>query len=88
MATTVIKAIKGNRAYTINSEQEKKIYKAQGFDIYENGKLVEQGAGKSVSLEEFNKLKAENETLKKKNSELKKELKDSGGNANTEPPKD
>ena len=75
MAEAVLKAIKGNKAYKI-TEQEKNAYKAQGFDIYEGKKLVEDGAGKSVSVEEFNKLKTENEALKKKNSKLENELKE------------
>jgi predicted nucleic acid-binding Zn-ribbon protein len=78
MAEAVLKAVKGNKAYTI-TEQEKNAYKAQGFDIYEGKKLVETGVGKSVSVEEFNKLKTENETLKKKISKLERELKDLKG---------
>ncbi len=87
MATTVIKAIKGNKSYTVNNEQERKAYKAQGFDIYENGKLVENGVGKSVTLETYNALKTENDKLKKKNTELSKELKElKGGSGTSDPP--
>lgn len=82
MAEAVLKAVKGNKAYTI-TEQEKNAYKAQGFDIYEGNKLVENGTGKSVSIEEFNKLKTENETLKKKNSKLENELKELKGSKET-----
>lgn len=82
MAEAVLKAIKGNKAYKI-TEQEKNAYKAQGFDIYEGNKLVENGTGKSVSIEEFNKLKTENETLKKKNSKLENELKELKGSKET-----
>lgn len=82
MATTVIKAIKGNKSYTVNNEQERKTYKAQGFDIYENDKLVENGIGKTVTLEAYNALKDENDKLKKKNAKLDKELKElKGGTA-------
>lgn len=78
MADAVLKAVKGNKSYTI-TEQEKNAYKTQGFDIYKGNKLVENGVGKSVSVEEFNKLKAENESLKKKNSKLENELKELKG---------
>lgn len=82
MATTVIKAIKGNKSYTVNNEQERKAYKAQGFDIYENDKLVENGIGKTITLEAYNALKDENDKLKKKNAKLDKELKElKGGTA-------
>lgn len=86
MANVVFKAVKGNKAYTITA-QEKNAYKAQGFDIYEGNKLVENGVGKSVTLEAYNALKAENDKLKKKNTELNKELKElKDGSGTADPP--
>lgn len=70
---TIIKAIKGNKSYTVNSEQDKNAYKAQGFDIYEGDVLVENGVGKSVSLEAYDALKSENVTLKEENEAIQAE---------------
>lgn len=67
---TIIKAVKGNKAYTVNSQQEKDAYKAQGFDIYEDDTLVENGVGKSVPLADYEVLKAENATLKEENESI------------------
>lgn len=65
-----MKAIKGNKAYSVNTDEEAKVYKAQGFDIYDdNGKIKEHGAGETVSLEKYEALEKENIKLK---SEIKK----------------
>lgn len=74
-----MKATKGNKVYTID-ETQKAMYQAQGYDILDNeGKVIQYGAGKSVSYEEYKeledkiaKLEKENEKLKKENKELKK----------------
>lgn len=67
-----MKAIKGNKVYTI-SDAEKASYVKQGFDITDDkGKVLQNGAGKKVSIEEFQALKEENEKLKKENEKLKK----------------
>lgn len=68
-----LKAIKGNKAYTVNSQEEKERFIAQGFDIYENDKLIENGFGKGVSLKQYESLKSEVSTLKDENATLKKE---------------
>lgn len=70
-----MRAIKGNKVYTI-VDAEKAFYVKQGFDITDDkGKVIQNGAGKKVSMEEFQVLKEENEKLKKEIKELKKDAK-------------
>lgn len=58
-------AVKGNREYTV-SDVNQKIYQDSGYDIYgDDGKLIAYGRGKTVPYEDFVKLKAENDALKK-----------------------
>ena len=72
-------ATKGNKVYTID-ETQKAMYQAQGYDITDDvGNIIEYGAGKSVSYEEYKtleekalKLEKENKKLKEENKELKK----------------
>lgn len=72
-----MKAIKGNKAYTVNTDEEAKAYRAQGFDIYDdNGKIKEHGLGKTVSLEKYEALEKENAKLKAENKKLKAEQKE------------
>jgi hypothetical protein len=74
-----MKATKGNKVYTID-ETQKAMYQAQGYDITDDaGNIIEYGAGKSVSYEEYKtleekalKLEKENKKLKEENKELKK----------------
>ena len=48
-----MKATKGNKVYTID-ETQKAMYQAQGYDITDDaGNIIEYGAGKSVSYEDF-----------------------------------
>lgn len=71
-----MKAIKGNKAYTVNTTEEAKAYKAQGFDIYDdNGKIKEHAIGKTVPLESYEALAKENEKLKAENKKLKADQK-------------
>lgn len=70
---SVLKAIKENKVYTVNTPEEAKAYRAKGFDIYEDGKLKERGIGKTVSNEEYEAVKKENSKLKAENTKLKKE---------------
>lgn len=59
-----MKAVKGNKVYTI-TEQEKKSYVSRGFDILDdNGNTVTYGSGKTVSYDEYVKVKEELENLK------------------------
>lgn len=74
-----MKATRGNKVYTID-ETQKAMYQAQGYDIIDDeGKLLQYGAGKTVSYEEYkaleekvSKLEEDNKNLKKENKELKK----------------
>ena len=51
-----MKATKGNKVYTID-ETQKAMYQAQGYDITDDaGNIIEYGAGKSVSYEEYKTL--------------------------------
>lgn len=67
-----MKAVKGNKEYNID-ESAKEAYRQQGFDIYENGVLVEYGAGKTVSLAEYERVKQAAEVLRKENQALDEE---------------
>lgn len=65
-----MRAVKGNRSYTI-TENDKEYYRKQGFDIIgEDGQVLEHGAGKTVPYEEYAKVLAENKKLKEKLSEV------------------
>lgn len=71
-----MKATMGNKVYTID-ETQKSMYKAQGYDITEDdGTVIEYGAGKSVSYEEYKVLEEKAAKLEKKNKELKDEIKE------------
>ena len=64
-----MKAVKGNKAYTTN-EQEQKSYTSSGLDILDdNGNTVAYGSGKTVSYDEYAKVKAELDSLKAAESE-------------------
>lgn len=68
-----MKAIKENKVYAVASDEEAKVYKARGFDIYgDDGKLKEHGTGKTVSLEKYEALQKENSKLKGKIKNLEK----------------
>lgn len=59
-----MRAIKGNKEYSI-SEAQKKGYQDCGFDILDDdGKIIAYGRGKTVPYEDFLALKAEMEKLK------------------------
>lgn len=61
-----MRAVKGNKVYTID-ESQKSHYQDAGFDIVDDdGKIVAYGKGKTVPYDEYEALKAENETLKEK----------------------
>lgn len=63
-------AEKGNKVYTIDQSQ-KTLYQTAGFDIRDDdGNLIEYGAEKTVSYNEYTKLLKENENLKKQISAL------------------
>ena len=51
-----MKASKGNKVYTID-ETLKFSYQAQGYDILDDeGNIIQYGAGKTVSYEEYKAL--------------------------------
>ena len=58
-------ATKENKVYTIDQSQQEH-YVKEGFDILDdNGKLVKQGAGKTVPYEKYQTVANENVALKK-----------------------
>lgn len=62
-----MKAVKGNKQYTIN-ESQKKFYQDSGFDIYDDeGKLIAYGRDKKVSYGEYAAVKKKLEELEKRN---------------------
>ncbi|MBU6137290.1 hypothetical protein PMY38_11200 [Clostridium tertium] len=77
-----MKATKGNKVYTID-ETQKATYKAQGYDITEDdGTVIEYGAGKTVSYEEYKTLEEKAAKLEKENKKLKDEIKELKKGAN------
>ena len=63
-------AKKGNKVVQVD-EVTKTRYLNDGFNIIENGKIIEYGKGATVALSEYMKLKEENENLKKQLAEKK-----------------
>lgn len=53
-----MEARKGNKVYQVD-EQSAKAYQAQGYDIYDGGRLVQHAKGKTVPIAEHEKVKAE-----------------------------
>lgn len=80
-----MKAIKGNKEYTIDDTQ-KKFYQDSGFDIIgDTGEVVAYGRGKTIPYEDHMKAVKEIEKLRKlvndlreENEELKVKLEDAG----------
>lgn len=65
-----MRAVKGNKEYTIDDTQ-KKAYQDRGFDILdETGKTIAYGRGKTVPYSEHIALREENEKLKKQVEEM------------------
>ncbi len=59
-----MKAIKGNKVYTIRGDQEKH-YREAGFDILDDaGKILSYGRGKTVPYEAYASVVRELEELK------------------------
>ncbi len=56
-----MKAIKENKSYTVNTDEEAKTYVSRGYDIQDdNGEIKEYGLGKKISVDDYNTLKKEN----------------------------
>lgn len=71
-----MKATMGNKVYTID-ETQKTMYQAQGYDIVDDdGKVIQYGAGKTVSYEEYKALEEKTLKLEKENKKLKDEIKE------------
>lgn len=69
-----MKAIKGNRVYTI-TEAEAESFKNEGYDIKDdNGAIVAYGAGKTVSMEKYADLLKRYEALSEENEMLRKAM--------------
>lgn len=65
-----MRAVKGNREYTIDEIQQKG-YQDMGFDILdEDGKVVAYGRGKTVSYGDYAALMEENQKLHERIAEL------------------
>ena len=59
-----MKAVKENKVYTI-TEQQRKAYVAQGFDITDDsGRIIEYAAGKTVPFAQYAAVLEENRRLK------------------------
>lgn len=77
-----MKATKGNKVYTID-ETQKAMYQAQGYDIVDDeGKIIQYGAGKTVSYEEYKTVEEKAAKLEKENKKLKEEIKELKKGAN------
>lgn len=69
-----MKAAKANKEYSID-ESQKKFYQNRGFDIKDDkGTVIAYGRGKTVPYDEYEKLIAQNNALKKQVDKLKAEL--------------
>lgn len=69
-----MEARKGNKVYQVD-EREAEAYRANGFDLYKNGKLVKHAIGKTVSIEKYEEALARIEELEnaaKKSEKAKK----------------
>lgn len=63
-------AKKGNKVIQVD-EVTKARYLNDGYNIIENGKIIEYGRGATVALADYMKVVEENESLKKELSALK-----------------
>lgn len=67
-----MKAKKDNKIYQIEGSAQKDRYLREGFDIYDDdGKLLEYSPSKKIPYAEYDRLKKENEELKKQLSEIR-----------------
>lgn len=86
-----MKAVKGNKVYTIN-ETQKRFYEESGFDILnDEGAVIAYGRGKSVPYGDYVALKEEKRRLEQENRSLSSKLEEqkaetaSGETSNSEP---
>lgn len=60
-------AVKENKVYSVQTDEEKAAYIARGFDITDDsGNILEYGKGKTVPYGKYKRLEEENEKLKAK----------------------
>lgn len=66
-----MKAVKGNKVYTI-AESQKDSYLKQGFDIKDDsGAIVEYGSGKTIDYKKYKELEEKYVALESENMSLK-----------------
>ncbi len=79
-----MRAVKENKEYTIE-ESQKGFYLGQGFDIFnDDGNLVEAGAGKTVSYDEYAALQKKLEALEAELQKAQPQGKGKGKNKDEE----
>lgn len=66
-----MKAVKGNREYTIDESQQKR-YQDAGFDLVEKGIIIAYGRGKTVPYEEYAAVRKELDAVKAQKEPKKK----------------
>ena len=66
-----MEARKGNKVYQVD-ELAAARYQAQGYDIYDGGKLVQHAKGKTVPIAEHEKALEEVRTLKRRQAKTEK----------------
>lgn len=64
-----MKAVKGNKEYTIDESQQK-AYQDAGFDIAEDGNVIAYGRGKTVPYDDYMRAVAEIKVLRKRLADL------------------
>lgn len=73
-----MKAVKGNKVYTIQDGMKER-YQKDGYDILEeDGTVLAYGKGRTVAYEEYAELKKAYEELKKVYEESRKKPEDEG----------
>ena len=68
-------AEKDNKVYSID-EGQMAAYQVACYDIYDDGKVIAYGAGKTVAYEDYMTLKKENEGLRARIAELESQEKE------------
>ncbi|WP_085833506.1 hypothetical protein [Clostridium merdae] len=82
-----MKAVKGNKEYTI-AETQKEQYVRDGFDIVDDtGKVLQTGAGKSVPFAQHQAVLEENASLKEQIKALQAALDEEAGKEAAPPKK-
>jgi hypothetical protein len=68
-----MKAVKGNMEYDI-TENDVNSFVKEGYDIYDHGKLVAYGEGKTVSYPVFMQLRKNYDALMLENAKMSAEI--------------